>query len=80
MVIRQALLFAIYLAHQRVAHLKELAQRPYGNGFAGYKTWLIVGHVLLATIWAPASIVMEISTSPLLGLKPNQRVEAERLS
>lgn len=66
MVIRQALLFAICLAHQRVAHLKELAQRPYGSGFAGYKTWLTVGHVLLATIWAPAAVVVEIGTSPLL--------------
>lgn len=66
MVIRQAHLFAIYLAHQRVRYLKGLAQRPYGSGFAGYKTWLTVGHVLLATVWAPAAVVVEIGTSSLL--------------
>ena len=63
---RQAVLLAIHLAHQRIAYLKELAQQPYGSGFAGYRTWLTVGHVLLATIWAPAAIVVEIGTSPLL--------------
>ena len=75
---KQAILFAIHFAHQRIAYLKNLAQRPYGTGFAGYKTWLTVGHVLLATIWAPAAIVVEIGTSPLL--KPGLELdEAEQL-
>lgn len=76
--IKQVILFAIYFAHQRIAYLKHIAQRPYGAGFAGYKTWLTVGHVLLATIWAPAAIVVEIGTSPLL--KPGLELdEAEQL-
>jgi hypothetical protein len=75
---KQAILFAINFAHQRIAYLKHLAQRPYGTGFAGYKTWLTVGHVLLATIWSPAAIVVEIGTSPLL--KPGLELdEAEQL-
>lgn len=61
MVRNQARCYAIRTAHMRVESLRDHSTAPAGRHFAGFKQWLLVGHVCMATIAAPASVIQRLA-------------------
>ncbi len=66
----QARLLIIAKAHALIKVIRQIATAPYDQRFSGFKLWKTAGHVLLATVAAPASVVQRLcllaSASPLI--------------
>ncbi len=54
---RHIKLFAIQTARDRADALAQFAKQPSGTAFAGFTTWKMTGHIILATGAAPAKLL-----------------------
>ena len=64
----QARCYAIRTAHMRVEVLRDYSTAPAGTHFAGFKQWLLVGHVCMATIAAPARVIQRLAAFEAAGV------------
>ena len=58
---RHGRLFLIRTAHEKITVLRAHATAPYGDGFSGFRDWCLMGHSVLATIAAPATILARLA-------------------
>lgn len=59
--------YAIRTAHDFAHSLTEISLLPYGFSFSGFRTWKNTGHVILATIAAPASVIRRLAEADAAG-------------
>lgn len=60
--------YAIRTAHKKIESLREQSRAPFGDRFAGFSQWYLVGHSILATMASPAASIHRLCAANAAGL------------